>query len=434
MRFREFRLFLTGLAVSSIGSWMQIFAMGILVVQLAGREGKPELAPFYLGLVGLARAVPGLALTLVAGAVADRVDRRKLLLITQSSMALNAVALAIATYFGVVSIWIVLIAGVIQSATFAFDNPARQSMIPRIVPVALLPSAIGLQSAAFNGASIIGPLVAGLLYIPIGIPGLFALNALSFASIIFALLAMKPLPPAVVTSSRSLLSSVVEGARYTRRNPALVWTLTIAATVFIAAGPANGLLPAVAGDSTLYGVSWLSVLLSAMGLGSLAGAFVVMKAGRARSLGSVFVAAAAANGLTLALFAISPHPVFALVFVFATGLTGTVTAGMGNNMLQATTSDVYRGRVMSLWGILFIGVMPAGQLGLGMLGSLLGIHAALFLGGVISLVAGVYGLTRVRVVRDWRRTKRTREPVLQPALPVAARVHTIALGEATTLE
>ncbi len=408
--------------------------MGILVVQLAAREGKPELAPFYLGLVGLGRAVPGLALTLVAGALADRVDRRKLLLITQTSMALNAVALAVVTYLGVVSIWIVLVAGVVQSATFAFDNPARQSMIPRIVPMALLPSAIGLQSAAFNGASIIGPLIAGLLYIPIGIPGLLALNALSFASIIFALLAMRPLAPAVSRPSRSVLASVVEGARYTRRNPALVWILTLAATVFIAAGPANGLLPAVAGESTLYGVSWLSVLLSAMGLGSLFGAVVVMKLGRVRSLGTIFVAAAAANGLALALFAVSPQPAVALIFVFATGLTGTVTAGMGNNMLQATTSDEYRGRVMSLWGILFIGGMPAGQLGLGMLGSLLGIHAALFLGGVVTLAAGLYGLTRLHVVRDWRRAKRGREPIMEQAIPEAARVHTIALGEATTLK
>ncbi|CAN5264675.1 MFS transporter [soil metagenome] len=410
---------------------MQIFAMGILVVQLAAREGRPELAPFYLGLVGLARAVPGLALTLVAGALADRVDRRKLLLVTQSSMAANAAGLALVTYFGAASLWIVLAASVVQSATFAFDNPARQSMIPRIVPIPLLPSAIGLQSAAFNGASIIGPLLGGLLYVPIGIAGLLAANALSFASIILALLAMLPLAPAVASPSHSLLASVIEGARYTRRNPALVWILTLSATVFIAAGPANALLPAVAGESVLYGVSWLSVLLSAMGLGAFVGALVVMKIGRVRSLGRVFAFAAAANGLTLGLFAVSSHPAVALAFVFATGLTGTVTAGMGNNMLQATTSDAYRGRVMSLWGILFIGGMPAGQLALGMLGSILGIQAALFFGGVVTLAAGVYGLTRVAVVREWRRPKR--EPaVTKPGRidQAAAGVPTITAGEA----
>src|SRR5690242_15713554 len=120
---------------------MQIFALGILVVQIAEREGNPELAPLYLGLMGLARAVPGLLFTLVAGAVADRVDRRKLLLITQTTMAVNAGVLALVVFVGAASLWYVLVAAVIQSVAFAFDNPSRQSMIPRIVPMAILPSA-----------------------------------------------------------------------------------------------------------------------------------------------------------------------------------------------------------------------------------------------------------------------------------------------------
>src|SRR5512132_2348071 len=105
---------------------MQIFALGILVVQIAARDGAPELAPFYLGLMGLARALPGVAFTVVAGAVADRVDRRRLLVITQSTMALNAAALAIVAYLGLANLWIVLVAATIQSAAFAFDNPSRQ--------------------------------------------------------------------------------------------------------------------------------------------------------------------------------------------------------------------------------------------------------------------------------------------------------------------
>jgi len=200
---------------------MQIFALGILVVQIADREGAPELAPFYLGLAGLARAVPGLLLTLLAGAVADRVDRRRLLLITQSTMALNAAALAVLTFSGNANIPIVLVGSAIQSAAFAFDNPARQSMVPRLVPLPMLPSAIGMQSAVFNGASIIGPLLAGLLFLPIGIPGLLAVNAISFAAIIGALALMKPLPP-LGSRGASLLASVAEGARYVRKNPTLV--------------------------------------------------------------------------------------------------------------------------------------------------------------------------------------------------------------------
>ncbi|HYK99394.1 MAG TPA: MFS transporter [Candidatus Acidoferrales bacterium] len=400
-RFRDFRYFWLGLTVSNVGAWMQIFALGILVVQIAEREGRPELAPFYLGLMGLARAVPGRALTLGAGAVADRVDRRRLLLITQTTMAINAAVLAAFVYLGVVSLWHVVAAAVIQSAAFAFDNPSRQSMVPRIIPLAFLPSAIGLQSAAFNGASVIGPVIAGLLYVPIGIPGLLAVNAMSFLAIIGALKVMPAVPPSSAPS-HSLIGSIGQGARYVRGNRELVWILATVATIFVFAGPTSALLPAVAGETTWNGMSWLSLLLAAMGAGSFAGSFITMNVGRVRSLGTVFVFAAVLNGLMLLLFALTAAPVLALVFAFGTGFGGTAMAGMGNNMLQATTDDAHRGRVMSVWAITFIGLMPIGQLALGSLGSLLGIHAALAIGGAISLGAGLYVMFRVPYLREWR--------------------------------
>ena len=392
---------------------MQVFALGLLVVQIADRDGVPDLAPLYLGLTGLARAVPGLAFTLIAGAVADRRDRRRILFITQSTMALVAGLLALATYLGLASLWLVLVAAAIQSAAFAFDNPARQSLVPRVVPLPLLPSAIGLQSAAFQGASIIGPLLAGLLYLPIGLPGLLTVNALSFVAILGALAVMPAVPP-VGRAWHSLLASVAEGARYVRANPVLVWILAISGTVFVVAGPTSALLPAVAGESLFYGMSWLSLLLTAMGVGAFCGALFVMNVGRLRSLGTVFVAAAVLNGLALFLFALSSQPFVALAFAFFTGMSGTLMAGMGNNMLQATTDDAYRGRVMSVWGLLFIGLMPVGQLVLGALGSLLGIHAALAIGGLIALGAGVYAAVRLPALREWRAPSRRRAIAPEP--------------------
>ncbi len=401
LRFRDFRYFWAGLTVSSIGAWMQVFALGILVVQIAERDGVPELAPLYLGLMGLARAVPGLLFTLVAGAVADRVDRRGLLLATQSIMALNAGVLAVLAFLGAAALWSVLLAATIQSAAFAFDNPSRQSMVPRIVPMPFLPSAIGLQSAAFNGASIVGPVVAGALYVPIGIPGLLAANALSFAAILGAL-AVLPAIPTSGTPTRSLLASVGEGARYVRANAVLVWILVLSGTLFVAAGPTSALLPAVAGDTFWNGMSLLSLLLTAMGAGAFAAALVVMNVRRVRSLGSVFTLAAMLNGGALVLFALSNAPELGLLFALLTGFGGTLLAGMGNNMLQATTDDAYRGRVMSVWAFLFIGLMPVGQLALGALGSLLGIRAALALGGAVAFAAGLYARVRVPALSAWR--------------------------------
>ncbi len=397
---------------------MQIFALGLLVVQIAGREGAPELAPFYLGLMGLARAIPGLALTLLAGAVADRRDRRVILLIAQSTMAASSAVLALVAYAGAATIPIVLAAAAIQSAAFAFDNPARQSMVPRLVPLPVLPSAIGMQSAVFNGASIIGPLLAGLLFIPIGIPGLLAVNAISFAAIIAALALMRPLPP-LATRGASLLESIAEGARYVRTNPTLVWVLAVSGTVFATVGPMGALLPAMAGESLYNGVSWLSLLLTALGAGAFTGALFVMNVARIRRLGRLFVAGAVVNGMGLVAFAMTSEPVVSLLVAYVIGLSGTLMAGMGNNILQATTADAYRGRVMSVWGLLFIGIMPVGQLALGVLGSVLGIHTSLFIGGAVALSAGVYAALRVPALVKWRAPSRPHmqagEPVLAPS-------------------
>jgi MFS family permease len=399
--------------VSNIGGWMQIFALGLLVVQIAERDGVPELAPLYLGLMGLARAVPGIPCTLVAGAVADRVDRRRIVLVTQTTMALTAGVLAALAFFGMATLPAVLIAATIQSAAFAFDNPARQSMVPRLVPMSVYPSAIGLQSAAFNAASVIGPLIAGVLYLPIGIAGLLAANAISFAAIIAAVVALPTLPPSRRTD-QGLLHSVLDGGRYVRSDRTLLWVLVIAGTGFVAAGPTGALLPALAGERMWNGMSWLSLLLTAMGVGSFLAAFVTMSTGKFRGLGRVFVGAAILNGATLVLFAYSPQPMLALVFAFFTGFGGTLLAGMGNNMLQATADDAFRGRVMSLWGLLFIGLMPIGQLSLGALGSWLGIRESLAIGGAITVAAGLYAVARLPKLRDWR--SRTRKPVA-PAAP-----------------
>src|SRR5579859_4133844 len=147
LRYREFRLFWFGLIVSNTGTWMQMFGQGYLVVQLAVRDGVPQLAPLYIGLVGLARAIPGLTFGLFGGVVADRADRRRLLLLTQSLAGVTAAALAVLTISGRIDIVQILMLGAINSLIFSFDAPTRQSMVPRLVPEGDLMSAIGLNSA-----------------------------------------------------------------------------------------------------------------------------------------------------------------------------------------------------------------------------------------------------------------------------------------------
>jgi MFS family permease len=408
---------------------MQVFALGILVVHLAVKDGNIALAPFYLGLTGLARAIPGLALTLIAGAVADRSDRRRMLLLTQGVMSVNASLLALVTLAGVVTLLDVMLAAAIQSAAFAFDAPGRHSMLPRLVPPSVMSSAIGLQSAAFNGAQVVGPLLAGILYFPLGIAGLLIINAASFAVILIALILMKPVPPTSVPR-HSILSSVGAGFHYLRDHSRAKWLLALTATALFASGSFSALLPAIAGDEIYRGFSWLSLLLSATGLGALVGSFMLIRFGGSRHIGWIYAGSTIFNGLAIVLFALSLRPTLALLTAFAAGLGGTMMAGLANSMLQGVISDEYRGRVMSLFAFQFIALTPVGQVVLGAIGTPLGIHAAFIAAGAVCFVVGVFGAVRVHELRNWRTV---RAPVMAEALEASALAGNVTLGEASAI-
>jgi MFS family permease len=408
---------------------MQVFALGILVVQLAERDGNVALAPFYLGLTGLARAIPGLALTIIAGAVADRSDRRRLLLLTQGIMSVNASLLALATLAGVVNLLDVLLAAAVQSAAFAFDAPGRHSMLPRLVPPHAMSSAIGLQSAAFNGAQVVGPLLAGALYFPVGIAGLLIINAASFVVILLALVVMKPIPPKAAPT-HSVLASVGAGFHYLKDHARVKWLLALTSTALFATGSFAALLPAVAGDQLYRGFSWLALLLSATGVGALVGSFVLMRFGHTRRIGWIYAGSTIFNGLATVLFALSIQPSLALLTALAAGLCATMMGGLANSMLQGAITDEYRGRVMSLFSFMFIALTPAGQLALGAIGTPLGIRGAFIAAGAVCFVVGVFGLIRVHDVRDWRMA---RDAVVPQPLEASALAGNVTLGEASAL-
>src|SRR2546426_11609364 len=246
LAFRDFRLFWIGLVVSNIGTWMQQFGLGWLVVQLAIKDGVPHLAPFYLGLVGLSRALPGLAFGLFGGVVADRADRRRLLLLTQSSAAVSAAVLAILAISNQINIVEVVLISALYSIIFSFAAPTRQEKVPRLVSDRQLMSAIGLNSAAFNGATLVGPLIGGVLIIPFGVGGLMLINAFSYLAIVAALLVIAPQPMAAPARQRSLLDSITEGIGYVRREPVLRWVVILAIATALFTRPYIQLLPAEA--------------------------------------------------------------------------------------------------------------------------------------------------------------------------------------------
>src|SRR5438309_1671352 len=375
--YRDFRLFWAGLVVSNIGTWMQQFGLGWLVVQLAIQDGVPTLAPFYLGLTGLARALPGLAFGLFGGVVADRADRRRLLLVTQTSAAISAAVLGVLTISGRINIVEIVLISALNSIIFSFDAPTRQAMVPRLVSDRELMSAIGLNSAAFNGATLVGPLIGGVLIIPFGVGGLMVLNAVSYFAVVAALLVMRAQP--VDTGRRApMLDSIREGLSYLRHDPVLRWVVEL---------------------------SWL---LAASGAGALGGALITASLGGWKHRGALLVAAAFAHGSLLMLFGTQRSVLGALVFVGLTSFAVMVFLGMGNTLMQTRTPDALRGRVMSVNTMVFIGFMPLGQLVLGAVGTVAGINTAFLIGGIIVTAVALYAGLRVTALREAVATPRPR--------------------------
>ena len=416
LRYRDFRLFWFGLLVSNIGTWMQMFGQGYLVVLLAVRDGVPQLAPLYLGLVGLARAIPGLALGLFGGALADRTDRRRLLLVTQSAAAVTAAILATLAITDKINIVEILLLGALNSTIFAFDAPTRQSMVPRLVPERDLMSAIGLNSAAFNGPQIIGPVIGGLIFGPFvdrptfGAGLLFYINAISYLAVVIALLRMRPVPVVGSSAGATMLESIREGLAYIRRDTVVKWIVILAATTALFARPYLQLLPAVAHDLLRVGAVELSWMLAASGVGSLAGALATAALGGLRKRGLVLIGSSIAFGVLLAVFAMQRSLAPTLPVLVLLGFSTMVFLGMANGLLQTRSPDHLRGRVMSVYTMVFMGLMPLGSMVMGSLGSVAGIGTGLLAGGVACTLVTLYAAVRVPalalVVSDERPRRR----------------------------
>ncbi|MDQ3400170.1 MAG: MFS transporter [Chloroflexota bacterium] len=406
LRYRDFRLFWIGMVVSNVGSWMQLYALGYLVVQLAIRDGVPHLAPFYIGVLGLARALPSLAFGLFGGVVADRADRRKLLLLTQVAATLNALAIAILTITERINIVEVVVIGAIGSTIFSFDAPTRQAMVPRLVRDRDLVSAIGLNSVAFNGAQLAGPVLGGILYIPFGLGGLFMINALSFSAVIAALILMAPVPAAARQRDVTVLRSIREGLGYVRHDVVVRWIIILTAAAALLTRPWIQLLPAFTEQILRVGAVELSWLMGASGFGALGGALVTASLGNLRRRGLILVISASAMAALVAVFALQRSLLIALPLLALVGFATMLFMGMANTLVQTRTPDHLRGRVMSVHTMVFLGVMPLGTLFLGALGTVVGVDVALFAGALAVLALVLYAAARVAPLRDavatWR--------------------------------
>jgi MFS family permease len=377
LRHPNLRRFFAGQSVSLVGSWMQQVAQGWLVYRLTRSSGM-------LGLVSFLAQVPVFLLGIVAGSVADRYPRRRIVLVTQANALLQATFLAVLTLSGHVRAWHLLPLAFMLGLTYAFEIPARQALLAEVAGEDM-PNAIALNSSIVNGARVVGPGLAGLVVAAVGEGWCFALNAASFLATLTAVWRMEvpPRPPPVRSGREHLL----EGLAYAARTPmvrALLATLALSAFFGM---PYLSLLPVFAAEVLRGGPKLLGTLNAATGVGAFAGAVALLARKNLRGLSRVVAAGATVFGLGLLALGLSrsaPVTLAALVLIgsgFITQMAGTMT------LLQALAAPEMRGRVMGVFSTLYVGITPFGALAGGVAAHRFGAPRTVLAGSLVVLIA-----------------------------------------------
>ena len=417
LRHRDFRLYFFGQLVSLIGTWMQAVAQGWLMHRLTS-------SAFMLGLLSFAQFAPVLPLALYAGVLADRTERRTMLLWTQSLMLAQAVALALVVSTGVVKPWMVIALACVYGIVNTFDLPARQTFVVDMTGKEDLPNGIALNSAAFNAARILGPAVAGVLVATMGEAGCFWLNALSFGAVIASLLMMKR-NGASTDAARDAAASAPAGTSATRRlteGLAYAWAVpTIRQLLVLLAVCAglgfqyNVLLPVYARDVLHSGARTYGWLFSAFGAGSLLAA-VRMTVTRERwALRRHLMFGLAAGGIGLLGFAWSRWLPMMVVFAALAGFGLILYVSSTNTLIQMTVEDRYRGRVMSLYTLFFVGTSPFGALLAGGIAQRFGAPVATSVCAVVLLGGALWVSVKLREIAAREAAELTRVAEPEPA-------------------
>ena len=369
LRNPNYRLFWCGQIISMVGTWMDRIAQAWLVLRLTN-------SPLALGILTACQTLPVLLLALFGGVIADRVPKRRLLVITQSMMLSQAVVLTILTATGHIRlIDMYLLAAVLGTAT-ALDNPARQAFVKELVGPDDVPNAVALNSIIFNTARLLGPALGGLVIAAIGVAGCFGINSISFLAVIGGLLLMRPERFFDVPSPPrgNVFTQIGEGLRYAVQTPQIALVVLLVAVIGTFGYNFTVLLPLIAQYVLHTGSIGFGALTSAMAVGSLAAAFSIAYSGKAEQR-TLFIGAAGFSVLLfcLALSGVWPVTVAVLVALGWFSITLTATA---NSRLQIITPPQLRGRVMSLYTMLFMGTTPIGSIVLGTLADRQGVQVA----------------------------------------------------------
>jgi MFS family permease len=377
---RDYRLFWLGQLLSRIGTWMQSVGQAWLVLELTN-------SPFRLGLISTLQFGPVLLFSFVGGVLSDRVAKRRLIIATQVAMMLQAFALAALVWTGRVEYWHVAVLAAIYGVANSVDMPARQSYVIELVGKSDLLNAIALNSAVFNGARVVGPALAGSLIAGYGVGTAFFINGVSFLAVLAALAAMRtdgaPHPGARATMREEVLQSV----RYAARTPHITLVLALLLFVSLFVLNFNVVVPLLAREVFAAGAHGYGLLMACLGVGAVLGALGVASAGLHRpTMTMVLVAAIVVSVGVLGLGFVRSFTLAAGVLV-VTGMAQIVFTSSVNSTVQVTVPDAMRGRMMSLYVLVFVGVTPLGAFVTGWLAEHFGVAAACAAGGAAGLVA-----------------------------------------------
>lgn len=395
LRSRNFRLFIIGQLISYTGSWLQTVAQGWLVLQLSN-------SAFIVGLVTALSALPILLFTLYGGVLADRVNRRKTVMVLQGLLAVEALALAILVVLDHVTVGWIMGLALFTGLVTAFEVPIRQAMVAELSGRDSLMNAIALQSSVFNLARVLGPAFAGIIIGVWGIAACFFLNAASFFAVIWGLYRMDLPDTPVATGKVDVIGAFKEGARYVRheRWPRALMLLIASTTIFGFSFLA--MLPVFARDALGTDAAGYGVLVSSVGVGALSGALFLAAFGGTLRKRRLALISAAGFGATLVATALAPNYWTAFALLAVVGCSMVLQSISANTLLQQEAPDHLRGRVMGFYSFVVLGMAPFGALQIGWISQRFGTRIAFALGGTVCVLSAVYVWRRVVVGR--RRT------------------------------
>ena len=392
---RNFRLLWFGALTSSIGTWMQRVAQAWLIVTMTGASSA-----FYLGLDSFVGEVPILLFTLIGGVVADRRDRRHMMLLSQVIQMAVALLLALLVFTGWIQIWMILTLSFIAGCAQALGGPAYQALIPTLVGKEHLPNAVALNSIQFNLARVIGPIVAGVALASFGMVACFGLNGISFLFVIAAILALRDIqvPP---TSTISIVDQMKDGLRYVRDSRNLVAVTVLGFIGAFLGLPLLTFLPVITRDVFQQDVTFYTRLMTFSGAGAVTGALVVAYIGKHRHIGKLLLIFLGLFGAAMTAFSLSRTPWLSAALLFAAGALLVMCFSLTTSLAQLLAPPELRGRVVSIYMVAFRGGSPLGGLASGWMVTQVGsAPAVLAVNGVLLTIIAAVFLVRGHGLKD----------------------------------